>query len=112
MTRHGRYQQAVHRTFGGFEQIGRLGRIEPLPTGCERKLVMEGRSKTKEPLHGLAERQAERDGRPAILGRRPGRGFEVVSRRPGLRRIEILEEDGCEDLATLAKEDALRVGQR
>ena len=111
VARHRGHQQPVHRPLGGLEQVRRLGRIEPAPTGRDRQLVMERRAEAEEALDRLAERQAESRRDDAVFGGRAGRLLQMVGRRLGLRRVEVLEKAGGEDVASLPEEEALLVAE-
>lgn len=96
---------------GCLKEIGRLDRIEPPPAGRYRKLVVERRPETEKALDCLAERETKRRRSAPVVSRRSGRLLQVVGRRLGLCRVEVLEERRREDLASLSKEDPLLVAE-
>ncbi len=111
MPGHRRDEEPVHRSLGGLEKVGRFGGIEPAPASRDRELVVERQTEAEESLDGLAEREAERRRDPAVFSGADSGLLQVVARGFWLGCIEVLEQPGGEELATLAKEPALIVGQ-
>jgi hypothetical protein len=72
---------------------------------------MERCAEAKEALDRLAEGQSQCRCDVAVLGGRARSLFEMVSRRFGLRRIEVLEEARGQDMAALPEEEALLVAE-
>jgi len=111
VTGHRRHEEPIHRSFGSFEQAGRLGRVEAPSASCDRELLVERHAEAEETLDGLAERKTEGCGDTAVLSCVDCRLIQMVGGRFGPGRIEMLEEPRGQELAALAEEEALAIGE-
>jgi len=87
----------------GLEQVRHLAGIEATPSSRHGELLVEWHPEAKEPLDGLAEGEPERRSDTPVLAGIHRRLGQVMGRGFLLRRVEVLQQPGGQELATLAR---------